>query len=97
MKFYSIRDLRTETKEICDYVRSGGEAVITNNGKPAVLMLDISSNDFELIIRSVRQAKAMVAFNAMRGIAAESGYMTDEEIDAEIRASRMERRAGGQK
>ena len=97
MNFYSIRDLRTGTKEICDYVRSGGEAIITNNGKPAMLMLDISSNDFELILRSIRQAKAMVAFNAMRGIAAESGYMNDEEIEAEIKASRRERRAGGQK
>lgn len=97
MNFYSIRDLRTETKDICDYVRSGGEAIITNNGKPAMLMLDISNSDFELVLRSVRQAKAMIAFNAMRNIAAEGGYMTDGEIEAEIKASRRERRAGEQK
>ena len=47
MNFYSIRDLRTETKSICDHIQSEGEAVITNNGKPTVLMLDISE-DFGL-------------------------------------------------
>ena len=93
MNFYSIRDLRTETKDICDYVRNSGEAVITNNGKPTVLMLDITEDNFELVLRAVRQAKAMIAFNAMRNIAAENGYMTDEEIEEEIQASRNERRA----
>ncbi len=92
MNFYSIRDLRTETKDICNYVRTNGEAIITNNGKPTVLMLDISEDNFELVLRAVRQAKAMIAFNAMRNIAAENGYMTDEEIEAEIQASRRERR-----
>ena len=93
MNFYSIRDLRTETKDICNYVRNSGEAVITNNGKPTVLMLDITEDNFELVLRAVRQAKAMIAFNAMRNIAAENGYMTDEEIEEEIQASRNERRA----
>ena len=92
MNFYSIRDLRTSTKDICEYVNSGGEAVITNNGKPTVLVLDISEDNFELVTRAVRQAKAMIAFNTMRGIAVENGYMTDEEIEAEIQASRKSRR-----
>ena len=35
MNFYSIRDLRSETKNICEKVRQGGEVVITNNGKPS--------------------------------------------------------------
>ena len=46
MNFYSIRDLRSETKNICEKVRQSGEVVITNNGKPSVLMLDISENNF---------------------------------------------------
>ena len=70
MNFYSIKDLRIETKNICEHIRQNGEAIITNNGKPTVLMLDISENNFEEIIRAVRQAKAMIAFNSMRTIAA---------------------------
>ncbi len=92
MNFYSIRDLRTETKSICESVRSNGEAIITNNGKPTVLMLDISEDNFEVVIRAIRQAKAMIAFNSMRAVAAENGYMSDEEIENEIAASRIERR-----
>ncbi|MBR1419554.1 MAG: type II toxin-antitoxin system prevent-host-death family antitoxin [Selenomonadaceae bacterium] len=92
MNFYSIRDLRSETKNICEKVRQNGEVVITNNGKPSVLMLDISEDNFEEIIRSIRQAKAMIAFNSMKAIAATNGYMTDSEIEEEIKAARSERR-----
>lgn len=40
------------------------------------------------------EGKAMIAFNEMRNIAAKNGYMTDEEINAEIEASRRERNQG---
>ena len=93
MNFYSIKDLRIETKNICEHIRQNGEAVITNNGKPTVLMLDISENNFEETIRAVRQAKAMIAFNSMKTIAAKSEYMTELEIDEEIKATRSERRS----
>ncbi len=92
MNFYSIRELRTDTKAICENIRSNGEAIITNNGKPAVLMLNISEDDFEPMLQAVRQAKAMIAFNSMRRKAADAGFMTDEEIESEISAARKERR-----
>ena len=95
MNFYSIKDLRVETKNICENIRRNGEAVITNNGKPALLILDISDNDFEELLRAVRQAKAMIAFNSMRATAARNGYMTETEIEAEIASSRAERRSQG--
>lgn len=92
MNFYSIRDLRSETKSICENIRRSGEAVITNNGKPTLLMLDISEDNFEEIVRAVRQAKAMIAFNSMRAVAAANGYMLEREIEEEIQAARAERR-----
>ena len=92
MNFYSIRDLRSETKNICDKVRQSGEVVITNNGKPSVLMLDISEDNFDEVVRAIRQAKAMIAFNSMKAIAAANGYMSDSEIEDEIKAARSERR-----
>ena len=87
-----MRDLKTNTKTVCENIQSNGEAIITNKGKPTLLVLDISDDDFELMLRSIRQAKAMIAFNNMRSIAAENGYMSDEEIEAEISAARRERR-----
>jgi len=92
MNFYSIRDLRSETKNICEKVRQSGEAVITNNGKPSVLMLNISEDNFDEVVRAIRQAKAMIAFNSMKAVAAANGYMTDSEIENEIKAARSERR-----
>lgn len=92
MNFYSIRDLRTETKTICENARTNGEVIITNNGKPTLLMLDVTDVDYELVLRAVRQAKAMIAFNQMRETAAQNGYMTEEEIEAEIDAARKERK-----
>ena len=95
MNFYSIKDLRVETKNICENIRQNGEAVITNNGKPTLLILDISDNDFEELLRAVRQAKAMIAFNSMRATAARNGYMAETEIEAEIASARAERRSQG--
>ena len=40
--------------------------------------------------RSMRQAKAMLAANEMREIAKENGYLTEEEIEAEIQQARKE-------
>ena len=88
MNFYTVRDLRTTPKSIWDDLSSDGEVVITKNGKPTALLIDIAEGGFEETVKAVRQAKAMLAFNSMRMKAAENGYMTDEEIEAEISAAR---------
>ena len=88
MTFYTIRDLRQTPKEIWVDLQAKGEVVITNNGKPAALMLDLSGEAFDEMLRAVRQAKAMIAFNRMRARAAQAGFLTEEEIEAEIAAAR---------
>lgn len=88
MNFYTARDLRTIPKNIWESLSEDGELIITNNGKPTALMLDITENSFEEVIKAVRQAKAMRAFNNMRGKAAARGYMSEKEIQAEIIAYR---------
>jgi hypothetical protein len=84
MNFYTARDLRTIPKSIWESLSEDGELVITNNGKPTALMLDITENSLEEVIKAVRQAKAMRAFNNMRSKAAERGFMSEKEIQAEI-------------
>lgn len=51
-------------------------------------MLDISSDNFEVTLQAIRQAKAMISFNKMRSRAASHCYMSDKEIEAEIEATR---------
>ena len=89
MNFYTVRDLRSTPKSIWENLSADGEAVITNNGRPMALLLDIADVDFEETLKAVRQAKAAIAFNSMRGKAADKGYMSDEEIEAEITAARQ--------
>ena len=90
MNFYSIRDLRTESKSVWENLSAGGEVVITNNGKPSALMIDIPEGGFDEVVQAVRQARAMIAFNSMRRRAAARGFLSEEEIEAEIRAARAE-------
>ena len=88
MNFYSVRDLRTTQKAIWEKLEQDGEVVITNNGKPSALLFDIGDGDLEETLKAVRQAKAMMAFNSMK--AAAKGYLSEEEIEAEIAAARQE-------
>lgn len=88
MNFYSVRDLRNDSKSIWENLKGNGEAIITNNGKPSALLLDISEDNFEVMLQAVRQAKAMIAFNNMRNRSQANGFMSTEEIEAEISAAR---------
>jgi len=84
MNFYSVRELRSDSKAMWQNLAAGSEIVITNNGKPSALMIDIPEGGFDDIVQAVRQAKAMIAYNNMRRKAAERGFMSDEEIEAVI-------------
>lgn len=88
MNFYSMRDLRTETKRMWADLSRGDEVIITNNGKPSALMIEIPEGYFDEVVQAVRQAKAMIALNQMRMKAARNGYLTDDEIEALIDEAR---------
>ena len=88
MNFYSVRDLRTKSQNLWSDLEGGNNAVLTNNGKPSGLILPIPDGSLDELIRAVRQAQAMIAFNSMRQTAAENGYMTDDEINAIVEEAR---------
>ncbi len=88
MNFYSVRDLRTDSKSMWADLNSGDEVVLTNNGKPSALIIDIPEGGFDEIVQAVRQAKAMIALNSMRRKAAHEGFMTDDDIESIIAEAR---------
>lgn len=88
MNFYSIRDLRTESKSMWADLNSGNEVVLTNNGKPSALIIDIPEGSFDEVVQTVRQAKAMIALNNIQRKAAREGFKSDEEIEALIDEAR---------
>lgn len=94
MKFFTVRDLRTQPKHIWEKLAEVHELVITHNGKPSALMIEIDDENMEEVITGVRQFMAMRATNELRFNALKDGRsgMTDEEIDAEIAEVRKGRK-----
>ena len=90
MDFLSVRELRASSRNIWRKLAQEGKMVITNNGKPTALLLDISNEDIEETLLTLQQVKAMRLFNRMRADAQERGFLSEKEIEAEIQAARTE-------
>lgn len=90
MSYCTIRDLRNAKKEVWDNLENEGELVVLNNGRPRAIIFGVDNDNVDIMIKAVRQAKAMISFNNMRKRAADRGYMSDEEINKEIIDARKE-------
>jgi len=90
MQFVTVRDFRSASRDVWDKLNYVGELVVTNNGKPTALLLDIGDDDLEELLMSIRQSKAMRAYNRLRAQAIECGPLSAGEIEAEINAARDE-------
>lgn len=90
MNFYGMRELSNNTKSVMTSVNQNGSAVITDNGKPAALMISISEENFEATLDAVRQMRARQAVEVLRRQARMNfpEGMSMDEIDAEIDAAR---------
>ena len=85
MNFFGIKDLRNDTRSILGVVAREGNAIITDNGKPKVMMISITERDFEDVYALTMRLKAM---RSMERLQEQAVPMSMEEIDAEIRAAR---------
>ena len=72
-----------------------GKIVVTNNGKPTALMLEINEENFETVLSDLRRIRAKRALSELQTTSAEQGrnMLTPEEINAEIDAARHKRKA----
>lgn len=62
--------------------------MVLNNGKRKTLIFNANNENADMTTRIVRQVKAMMSFNQMRNKAQNSGFMSEEEINAEINEAR---------
>lgn len=94
VRFITVRELRLRGGDLWRLLREGEEAILTVNGKPVAFLAGIDEGRVEEVIRAFRRAKAQAAVSSMRETAARRGIdrTTQEEIEAEIRAARRERR-----
>jgi len=93
MDFITVREFRASSRNIWRKLSKDGKVVITNNGKPTALLIDISNEDLEYTLLSLRQARALHLFNNMRSQAEKRGFLSEEEIEAEIQAARADMKA----
>jgi prevent-host-death family protein len=94
MKFITVRDFRIESANILATLPQEQEMVITNNGKPVALLTPLSDKTLEETLSAVRRAKAMNAVKLLQQQSVRNGTdkMTLEEINAEIKMARKERK-----
>ena len=94
MSFVSFRELRTSTSKINDMLTDDGKIVVTSNGKPKAIMIQVNESDFEDTLAVLNQVKLTRAIDNIRTSARRSGAseMSLDEINTEIAQSRKERR-----
>ena len=93
MEFVTVRDFRNSSKSIWDKVKRDEDIIVTNNGKPTALLINISEGGFEETLQDIRRARLSRMLDDAREEAAERGYMSDADIAAEISAARADYKA----
>ena len=88
MKFCTAQELKTLSQILLDDLAAGEEVVVTKNGRPVALMIDVEEGRLDETLLAVRRAKAAGAFRALRQQAAGECFFTPAEIDDEIAAVR---------
>ncbi len=95
MEFIPYRALRNEPKALRQKLADAGELVITVDGKPFAMMIDLTGNDsIEDILLMASRLKAQMAARAIRSQARRDGRdtLTEDQIEALIDKTRQERK-----
>jgi len=96
MEFLTVREFTAFPRKTRETLKRSGKIVLTNNGKPSMLVFDITGQDFENLIDTLNRAEAMRLLEDIQMQAVRGGLnsMTMDEIDAEVAAHRRKKRAG---
>ena len=96
MQFVSMRDFSASPKETQKKLVDSGELVITNNGTPTMLVIDIANRDFLKLMDYLRRQEALDILHQIQTASVRNGKddMSMDEINAEITAYREEKRGG---
>ena len=86
MKFVSMREFTASPKETQEKLAANGELVVTNNGTPTMLVIDIADKNFMRTIDYLRRYEAMDILHEIQMASVRNGTdnFTMDEIDAEI-------------
>ena len=92
-KYFTVDDLQNQAGSIISSLnKDDTAAIITQSGKPSAVLLDVSHSDIDQLLSAIISAKATLALDAIQAHAAKHGYMTEQEIEAELSLYRQEKR-----
>ena len=95
MQFISMREFSASPKETQRRLAEHGELVVTNNGNPTMLVIDIANRDFLKLIDYLRRQEAVEILHHFQTDSIRRGTdsISMDEIDTEIAAYRKEKRS----
>ena len=95
MEFLSIREFSAYPRKTRETLNRSGKIVLTNNGKPSMLVFDITGRDFEDLIDTLNRAEAMRLLDEIQMQAVRGGLnsMTTNQINTEITAYRRKKKS----
>ncbi|MBM3709232.1 MAG: type II toxin-antitoxin system Phd/YefM family antitoxin [Actinobacteria bacterium] len=93
MKFVSVRDFRIRPGDIWKKLKVDKDIIITSNGKPIAVLNPVEDSNLESTLAVLRRARALLALEEIQKDAVSRGLdkLTEEEVEEEIRAARLER------
>jgi len=94
MEFLSIQEFTSSRRKTKETLKRSGKIVLTSNGKPSMLVFDITEQNFEHVIDTLNRAEALRLLEDIQMQAAKGGLnsMSMKEIDAEVSAHRREKK-----
>jgi len=90
MQFIPSRELRINPAKVWEVLKEKKEIIITVNGKPIAILTDVTPENLEEVIQSIRKARAERALSMIRKRSMETGKdkITSKEIEKEVQAVR---------
>ena len=94
MDFVSMREFTASPKKTQKKLAANKELIVTNNGTPTMLVIDITNKDFIKTIDYLRRQEALDILHQIQMESVRNGTdnLSMEEIDAEIAIYRQEKR-----
>jgi hypothetical protein len=92
MQFVSMREFTSSPKETQAKLAANKELVVTNNGNPTMLVIDIANRDFMRTIDYLRRQEALDILHNIQifSVRNSKDNLSMDEIDAEIAVYRQE-------
>ena len=96
MEFVPYRVLRNQPSELRKKLEEKGELVVTVDGEPMAIMLQIPKGSLEDLVLLLSQVRAQLAVATIREQARKSGLnkMTIEQVNVLVKETRAARRGG---